>query len=203
MRRGAGRNRRSADFQSAVSPTSSRQTVRKALGTGSGGTTGGLEIRDTAGWKPALRSLGSLVRLSGREISRLSSMPFGNSSGPSSRRDTTTIAQRFNAGTGVWTFLTPCLSANGAAHISLGQRPRSRPEPCQRAESPPHAHHQPSIPVHDESRLQRSEWSLTEKPRALPWAGMSDAVGVSNRPAVRPGGCLPGKLVACPEGGLI
>src|SRR5271157_5772278 len=27
-------------------------------------------------------------------------MPFGNSSGPWSRRDTTTIAQRFNAGTG-------------------------------------------------------------------------------------------------------
>ena len=27
-------------------------------------------------------------------------MPFGNSSGPLSRRDTTTIAQRFNAGTG-------------------------------------------------------------------------------------------------------
>ena len=29
-------------------------------------------------------------------------------------------------------------SANGAAHTSLGQRPRSRPETCQRAESPFH-----------------------------------------------------------------
>jgi hypothetical protein len=30
-----------------------------------------------------------------------------------------------------------------------------------------------------ESRFQRSEWASAEKPRALPWAGMRDAVGVS------------------------
>jgi len=35
----------------------------------------------------------------------------------------------------------------------------------------------------DESRFQRSEGSLADKPRALPWAGMNDAVGVSNGPA--------------------
>ena len=29
------------------------------------------------------------------------------------------------------------------------------------------------------------ERSLADKPRALPWAGMNDAVGVSNRPACR------------------
>ncbi len=40
---------------------------------------------------------------------------------------------------------------------------------CQRPDS-----HQ-----HSESRFQRS----ADKPRALPWAGMTDAVGVSSRPA--------------------
>ncbi len=40
-----------------------------------------------------------------------------------------------------------------------------------------------SVPEHNESRFQRSEGSLADKPRALPWAGMNDAVGVSNRPA--------------------
>jgi len=109
----------------------------------------------------------------------------------------------FRPGPGVWTFLTPCLSANGAAYTSLGQRPRSGPEQCQRAESPPHAHRQASIPVHDESRFQRSERSLADEPRALPWAGMNDAVGVSNRPAVPPGCCLSGNLVVRPEGELI
>jgi len=51
-------------------------------------------------------------------------------------------------------------------------------------------HRQASIHRHNESRFQRSEWSLANKPRALPWAGMNDAVGVSNRPAV-PAGWLP------------
>ena len=40
------------------------------------------------------------VRRTGFAIDRLGAMPFGDSSGPLSRRDTTTIAQRFNAGTG-------------------------------------------------------------------------------------------------------
>jgi len=106
-------------------------------------------------------------------------------------------------GPGVWTFLTPCLSVNGAANASLGQRPRSGPEQCQRAESPPHGHHQASIPVHDESRFQRSEWSLADKPRALPWAGMNDAVGVLNRPTVPAGCCLSGNLVVRPVAELI
>ena len=44
-------------------------------------------------------------------------------------------------------------------------------------------HCQATIPQHRESRFQRSEWSLADKPRALPWAGMNDAVGVSNRSA--------------------
>jgi hypothetical protein len=38
-----------------------------------------------------------------------------------------------------------------------------------------------SVPQHNESRFQRSEGSLADKPRALPWAGMNDAVGVSIR----------------------
>jgi hypothetical protein len=38
-----------------------------------------------------------------------------------------------------------------------------------------------SVPQHNESRFQRSEGPFADKPRALPWAGMSDAVGVSIR----------------------
>jgi hypothetical protein len=70
------------------------------------------------------------------------------------------------------------LQAIGLRHrvlwVRLGQIPRRRRD-------------QASIPQDNESRFQRSEWSLAEKPRALPWAGMNDAVGVPNRPAVPPG----------------
>jgi hypothetical protein len=45
----------SADFQSAVSPISNRQTARAVA------TARGLETRDTAGWKPALRRYGDLL----------------------------------------------------------------------------------------------------------------------------------------------
>ncbi len=48
-------------------------------------------------------------------------------------------------------------------------------------------HRQASIHHHNELRFQRSEWSLANDPRALPWAGMNDAVGVSKRPAMSPG----------------
>jgi hypothetical protein len=34
--------------------------------------------------------------------------------------------------------------------------------------------------VNNETRLQRSEMFFAEEPRALPWAGMNDALGVGN-----------------------
>ena len=34
----------------------------------------------------------------------------------------------------------------------------------------------------NESHFQRWEWSLADQPRALPWAAMTDAIGVSNWP---------------------
>ena len=83
--------------------------------------------------------------------------------------------------------------AKGLVHTSPGQRPGF---PCGfvllQANGLPHGvhwdpsadgHRQASIPQHYESRFQRWERSLADKPRALPWAGMNDAVGVSNRPA--------------------
>ena len=50
-----------------------------------------------------------------------------------------------------------------------------------------------------ESRLQRSKWPLADKPRALPWAGMNDAFGVSDRPAGPPGCCLSGNCGPAPR----
>jgi hypothetical protein len=90
--------------------------------------------------------------------------------------------------------------AKGLAHASPGQRP-GFPSGfiLLQANGLPHrvrwdrsagGHGQVSIPQHDGSRFQRSERSLAEKPRALPWAGMNDAVGVSNKPAS--GSCLSG-----------
>ena len=91
------------------------------------------------------------------------------------------------------------VQAKGLIHTSPGQRPGFR-RGCvlagQRPASPgasghthpdPHATSGPaSIPRHNESRFQRSAWTLAVKPRALPWAGMNDAVGVPNRPPVPP-----------------
>jgi GT2 family glycosyltransferase len=51
----------SAGFQPAVSPTSSRQTVAPSP------ASGGLETRDTAGWKPALQGRGPLRAADGSE----------------------------------------------------------------------------------------------------------------------------------------
>ena len=67
-----------------------------------------------------------------------------------------------------------------------GQRPASEGALGQTDPNPDAASGPASIPRHSESRFQRSAWSLAVKPRALPWAGMNDAVGVSNRPAVPP-----------------
>ena len=36
-----------------------------------------------------------------------------------------------------------------------------------------------------ESRFQRSEWASAEKPRALPWADMNQAVGLARHHQVR------------------
>jgi len=44
------------------------------------------------------------------------------------------------------------------------------------------------IRTDDESRLQRSKEQFDQKPRALPWAGMNDAVGV--RPGRMRGGTV-------------
>jgi predicted RND superfamily exporter protein len=55
----------SAGFQPAVSPTSRRQTVVSGL------TSGGFATRDTAGWKPALRSSGPGPARDGAENSGL------------------------------------------------------------------------------------------------------------------------------------
>ena len=67
-----------------------------------------------------------------------------------------------------------------------GQRPASQGASGQTRPNPDAASRPASIPRHNEPRFQRSAWSLPVKPRALPWAGMNDAVGVSNRPAVPP-----------------
>jgi len=55
-------------------------------------------MREGAGQNSSLPPEGGVPKPSGTPP--LAAMPFGNSSGPLSRRDTTTIAQRFNAGTG-------------------------------------------------------------------------------------------------------
>jgi hypothetical protein len=66
-------------------------------------------------------------------------------------------------------------------YAAAGQRPASY-GPLGPINSNPDAALGPvSAPQHNESRFQRSEWSLADKPRALPWAGMNDAVGVSIR----------------------
>ena len=98
--------------------------------------------------------------------------------------------------------------AKGLIHTSPAQRPgfpcdfillqaiglRHRVLWVRLAQVPTRRRDQSSIPQDHESRFQRSEWSLADEPRALPWAGMndavgvwagmSDAVGVPNRPAV-------------------
>ncbi len=62
------------------------------------------------------------------------------------------------------------LQANGLPHrVDWGCSPR----PMERCPTP--------IPRHHESRFQRSARSLADKPRALPWADMKDAVGVLHR----------------------
>jgi hypothetical protein len=94
-----------------------------------------------------------------------------------------------------------CSQAKGLTHTSPGQRPgfpcgffllqanglRHRVLWVRLAQIPRRPRDQAPIPQDNESRFQRSEWSLADKPRALPWAGMNDAVGAPNRPAVHPG----------------
>ena len=75
----------------------------------------------------------------------------------------------------------------GPVLFCAGQRPASWGST---APTNSNGHRQASIAERNESRFQRSQWSLADKPRALPWAGMNDAVGVSNRPAS--GSCLSG-----------
>jgi hypothetical protein len=82
--------------------------------------------------------------------------------------------------------------ANGLTYTSPGQRPGF---PCRfvvlQASGLLHWGRitsedlrQASVPRRHESRFQRSEWYSADEPRALPWAGMEDAVGVPDRPAV-------------------
>jgi len=137
-------------------------------------------------------------------------MPFGNSIAPTLRG----------------TDRNRCSQAKGLIHTSPGQRPgfpcgfvllqaiglRHRVLWVRLAQIPTRRRDQASIPQDNEPRFQRSEWSLADKPRALPWAGMNDAVGVPNRPAVPPwqfSWCLSGTKarlnfrkalgLACPE----
>ena len=75
----------------------------------------------------------------------------------------------------------PCVSANGAAHTSLGQRPRSGPERCQRAESPPHA-----------LASSAMGWSVAR------WRWMERAFSPGNSRAPLPWGVAPGWYEAAP-----
>jgi hypothetical protein len=67
----------------------------------------------------------------------------------------------------------------------------------------PRGHRQPTVAAGHESRFQRSGCSSADKPRALPWAGMKDAVGVTSRPVARSRCCPSGSSPPRPEGQLI
>ena len=80
-----------------------------------------------------------------------------------------------------------------------GQRPASYVPSVPIGLNPDAASERGSIHRDYESRLQRSKWPLADKPRALPWAGMNDAFGVSDRPAGPPGCCLSGNCGPAPR----
>ena len=77
--------------------------------------------------------------------------------------------------------LVLCQSAKGAAHTSLGQRPRPRPAKCQRAEGPSHKLASPAI-----------GWSLARR------RGMKRAFSPGNSRAPLPWGVAPGWYEAAP-----
>jgi hypothetical protein len=95
-----------------------------------------------------------------------------------------------------------CSQAKGLIHTSPGQRPgfpcgfvllqaiglRHRVLWGRLTQIPTRRRDRASIPQDNESRLQRSEWSFADKPGALPWAGMNDAVGVPNGRAAESAG---------------
>jgi hypothetical protein len=106
-------------------------------------------------------------------------------------------------------YLSPigfAVQAKGPIHASPGQRPgftcafillqaiglRHRVLWVRSTRIPTRRRDGASIPQDNESRFQRSQWSLADEPRALPWAGMNDAFGVSNLLAAPPGWRLSG-----------